>query len=108
MAVAEASLSTVNDSMSLGLMEASELALPPMVLLSIGNPSITMSGSLDALSDDPPRMRMVAPLPGAPLLVVTETPATFPTSGSWRGGSPPWSYPRTPTPRHSPYGHSLH
>src|SRR5882672_6404665 len=35
------------------------LVVPVMGVLSIGTPSITMSGSLLALSDDPPRMRMV-------------------------------------------------
>ncbi|OLC96649.1 MAG: hypothetical protein AUJ00_03735 [Gemmatimonadetes bacterium 13_1_40CM_3_70_6] len=48
--------------------------------LLIGTPSITYSGSLDALSDVPPRMRICAPAPGSPLFVITSTPAARPWS----------------------------
>src|SRR5437773_11545892 len=46
--------------------------------LLIGTPSITYSGSLDALSDVQPRMRTCAPAPGSPLFVITSTPAARP------------------------------
>ena len=48
----------------------------------MGSPSMTISGSFDALSDEPPRMRMVELLPGAPSLLITLTPATLPASMS--------------------------
>ena len=42
---------------------------------------MTISGSLLALRDAPPRIRMVLPAPGEPLDVIC-TPATLPTSSS--------------------------
>ena len=48
---------------------------PPIVLLSIGRPFITINGSLEAPSEAPPRMRIVEPDPGSPpvLIVRPET-----------------------------------
>jgi hypothetical protein len=93
MAVAEASLRIVIDSISDGLRRLSGLRCndglnpptsPPMIPrdsvgeLLIGTPSITYSGSLLALIDVPPRMRTCAPAPGSPLFGVIITPATRP------------------------------
>ena len=50
----------------------------PTLLLSIGTPSITINGSLDAFKDEPPRIRICVPTPGSPELLVTFTPAIFP------------------------------
>ena len=82
MAVADASFSTVKVSMSFGLIIAITLLTPVAVLLSMVSPSTTSSGSLLALSDEPPRMRICAPAPGEPPAVITSTPATLPTSMS--------------------------
>ena len=60
MAVAEASFNTVNEAMSFGLIELMEALLT-------GTPSITISGSLSADKEAPIRIRMVPPLPGAPV-----------------------------------------
>ena len=79
MAVAEASFNTVNDSISLGLIIAKTLLIPLAVLLSIAKPSTTMSGSLEALREAPPRIRICAPAPGVPPSVITSTPAILPT-----------------------------
>ena len=68
--------------MSLGLMNERKFELPAMLLLSIGTPSIIIKGSLEAFNDEPPRTRMVAPLPGAPPELVITTPGLFPTSKS--------------------------
>ena len=57
---------------------ASLLERPFTPSLSIAIPSITIRGSLDAFSEEPPRIRIWAPLPGAPSLLVTLTPAIFP------------------------------
>ena len=78
MAVAEASLRTVKLSMSSGLMEESGSDMPEMPSLDTGRPSMTMSGSLEALMEEPPRTRMVAPEPGIPEPEVTTTPALLP------------------------------
>ena len=78
MAVAEASFSTVKLSMSSGLMEDSGSDMPEMPSLETGRPSMTMSGSLEALMEEPPRIRMVAPAPGIPEPAVTTTPALLP------------------------------
>ena len=78
MAVDDASLSTVTRSMSLGLMKFSGLRpdeRPPP--FSSGTPSITKRGSLLAFTEVPPRMRMLVPPPGSPV-VTTCTPATLP------------------------------
>lgn len=82
MAVDEASLRTVNDSISAGLIEPMILLEPLIELLSTGTPSITMSGSLEAESEEPARTRIVAPEPGAPEDGVTLTPATLPIKAS--------------------------
>jgi len=68
--------------MSLGLMVLNGLRIPEMPSLSMGTPSITISGSLLALSDEPPRMRMVEPDPGAPPPEVICTPAILPDTSS--------------------------
>ena len=78
MAVAEASFKTVNVSISPGLMVFSGFLIPEISSLSIGTPSITKSGSLLAESDEPPRMRMVEPEPGAPPPEVIWTPGILP------------------------------
>ena len=44
----------------------------------MGTPSTTYSGSLLALIDVPPRMRICAPAPGSPLFWIMVTPATRP------------------------------
>ena len=92
MAVAEASFSTVNDSMSLGFTSASGLFIPFVALLSIGMPSMTISGLLEAFSEAPPRIRISAPSPGAPLAVVTFTPAILPWIMSWAVVTIPWFF----------------
>ena len=79
MAVAEASLRMVNDSMSLGLIEARALLTPSMPELETGRPSTTIIGSCWALSDEAPRTRIVAALPGWPVPGVTTTPALLPS-----------------------------
>ena len=53
MAVAEASFKTEKDSISFGFILASTPLDPPAVP-DIGSPSITISGSFDALREDPP------------------------------------------------------
>src|SRR5579859_5652248 len=78
MAVADASYNTVKVSMSFGFKEVNGLATPPGKVLSTGNPSITINGSLLADSEDPPLILIVALSPGAPLLETTETPAILP------------------------------
>src|SRR5436190_13218734 len=78
MAVADASFKILKDSISFGLINANALAAPAIPVLSTGTPSITINGSLLALSDAPPRMRIVLPEPGAPPLDDICTPATFP------------------------------
>ena len=83
MAVAEASFNTLNDSMSWGLIIDSLFDSPFTPSLSIAIPSITIRGSLLALSDEPPRMRICAPPPGVPSLDMTLTPATLPWIMSW-------------------------
>ena len=57
------------------------LGAPETALFSMGTPSMTMSGSLLALSEAPPRMRIRPPAPGEPSGVIY-TPATFPTRRS--------------------------
>src|SRR6478736_662415 len=85
MAVAEASFKMFIDSMSFGLIrlngsgEPAIDGLPSMFLFGAnGTPSTTINGSLLALSEAPPRIRIVLPEPGAPPLDVIWTPATFP------------------------------
>jgi len=78
MAVAEASLSTVNVSMSLGLIEDSASETPLIPTSERGSPSTTIRGLLLALSEEPPRIRMVLDEPGAPSPAVTTTPADLP------------------------------
>src|SRR5687767_8967888 len=90
MAVAEASFKTVKVSMSLGFKLANGFEMPDGPELSIGNPSITIRGSLLADNEDPPRIRIVEFAPGAPLFDVTETPANFPTTKSCGDVRTPW------------------
>ena len=78
MAVADASFKIVNVSISFGLIMLSGLATPEMPALLKGIPSNTIKGSLLALKDEPPRIRIVLPDPGAPPLEVIATPATLP------------------------------
>src|SRR5678815_2883489 len=64
--------------MSLGFNKANPLATPDTRELDNGIPSITISGSLLAFNEEPPRIRIVLPEPGAPSFGVMDTPATFP------------------------------
>ena len=82
MALAEASLSTEIDSMSLGLIVSSGLAIPLPPSTAMGTPSITISGSFEALSEAAPRTRMVALDPGPPSPGMICTPGTLPLSMS--------------------------
>ena len=59
------------------------MPIPDIDRLSSGTPSMMINGSLVADNEDPPRMRMVEPLPGAPLVDVITTPALLPTIRSW-------------------------
>ena len=52
--------------------------LPEMPSLDTGRPSITYRGVLEALMEEPPRMRTVAAEPGIPSPAVTTTPALLP------------------------------
>ena len=69
--------------MSFGLMRLRKLlwplTLPPT---SMGTPSSTMRGSFDALSDAPPRTRMVLDALGEPPELMICTPATLPLMSS--------------------------
>jgi len=78
MAVADASLRTVNVSISFGLIVLNILETPLIPSLSIGRPSITIRGLLLADKEEPPRTRIVTSPPGAPPSDVTFTPAIFP------------------------------
>ncbi|MNR08939.1 hypothetical protein D3C85_1251180 [compost metagenome] len=64
MAVAFASFKTVKVSISFGFTNDSGLGAFPIEFPLKGTPSITTKGSLLALSDAPPRIRMVLPTPG--------------------------------------------
>ena len=81
--MAEASFNTVNVSISFGLIPPITFPPPSIVELSTGTPSTTINGSLDAESDAPLLIRIVAPAPGAPELETTFTPGTLPTNASW-------------------------
>ena len=83
MAAEDASLRTVNDSMSLGLMVSRGLAIPVPASTAIGTPSMTKRGSLDAFRDAAPRIRIVELDPGPPSPGITCRPGTFPLSMSW-------------------------
>ncbi|MNL14369.1 hypothetical protein D3C87_1353050 [compost metagenome] len=66
-------------SISLGLIKLKKLPLLPLIPpVSKGTPSSTIKGSLLALSDAPPRIRIVLPAEGEPLLDITCTPAVLP------------------------------
>src|SRR5574344_131591 len=79
MAVEDASLSTVMLSISAGFIKLRKLlALPDMPPCSKGTPSRTISGSLLALREAPPRTRIVLPAVAEPLLLMICTPAIFP------------------------------
>src|SRR5688572_14341496 len=93
MAVADASLRTVIDSMSFGLIEFNALrgsaALTPLIAAPAtmfsfwsGTPSTTYRGLLLAEIEVPPRTVIWTPPPGSPLFDVTRTPATRPER-SW-------------------------
>ena len=64
--------------MSFGLIILNGLATPEIPPLLKGIPSNTINGSLLALKEEPPRIRIVLPDPGAPPLEVIATPATLP------------------------------
>ena len=61
MAVEAASFNTVIDSMSCGLIILRKLSAPEIPPSSKGTPSTTINGSLEALSEAPPRTRIVLP-----------------------------------------------
>lgn len=63
--------------MSFGFIEANTLVEPPLASLSKGRPSITINGSFLAFKEEPPRILIVDPEPGAPLVVMFK-PATLP------------------------------
>src|SRR5664280_1650741 len=83
MAVAEASLRTVNDSISFEFRRFSEFGIPDTPLLSIGTPSITIRGSLLADIDDPPLILIVDEDEGSPPPLVMETPGILPVIRDW-------------------------
>jgi len=89
-AVAEASLRTETDSMSLGFTKERKLELPDTFPLEIGIPSMMIRGSFEAFRDEPPRILIVAPEPGAPPEVLITTPGVLPTSNSWGEVIAPW------------------
>ncbi len=78
MAVADASFSTVNDSISLGFTIERGFAMPAPPSSAMGTPSITISGALDAVSDAIPRMRIVGFEFGPPSPGMICTPGTLP------------------------------
>ena len=65
--------------MSFGLIVDKGFANPEIPELLTGNPSIIINGSLLADMDEPPLIRIVAPLPGAPPDEVITVPALLPT-----------------------------
>ena len=73
----------VNDSMSSGLSRSKGFDMAPPAPCAIGTPSMTMRGSLEALSEAEPLMRMREPEPGPPSPGVTSRPGTLPLSMSW-------------------------
>ena len=77
-AVADASLSTTKEAISLGLIKESGLAAPAIPPLSKGTPSTTIKGSFDALIEVPPLILKVLPPPGEPSFEVIFNPATLP------------------------------
>ena len=89
-AVAEASFKTLIDSISLGLMVFKRLAEPAMPLLSTGTPSITIKGSLPALNEEPPRIRILLPPPAYPPPEVICSPATLPCNNCSEEGINPF------------------
>ena len=82
-AAAEASLSIVNDSISSGLSRSKGFDMAPPAPCAIGTPSMTINGSLEALSEADPRILMREPEPGPPSPGVTSRPGTLPLSMSW-------------------------
>ena len=66
-----------------GLTSDMGLLEPLTELPSMGTPSITIRGALDADSEAPPRIWMDAPPAGSPPAVDTTTPGLAPTSRSW-------------------------
>ncbi|CUP26161.1 Uncharacterised protein [Segatella copri] len=92
MAVAEASFNTVKLSISLGLTRERGLFTPFVLLLSIGIPSITINGLLLAVREAPPRIRICAPSPGAPVDELTFTPAILPWIISCAEVMIPWFF----------------
>ena len=78
-AVEEASFNTVMLSMSLGLIILRKLLeFPEIPPCSNGTPSRTISGSLLAFNDAPPRIRIVLPAVAEPLFDIICTPEILP------------------------------
>ena len=70
-------------SMSFGLIMLRKFPLPlTEPPTSIGTPSSTIRGSFEALSEAPPRTRIVEPAVGEPPLLTICTPAIFPLTSS--------------------------
>ena len=67
----------VIDSMFCGLTIVRALVPPVLLWLVMGTPSITISGLLEAESEEPPRMRMLALPVGSP-------PWSLPSHPGWR------------------------
>ena len=63
--------------MSFGFIVLNKLGDPETPEFSTGIPSIIIKGSLLAVKEAPPRIRIRLPEPGAPPLGVTCTPATI-------------------------------
>ncbi len=82
MAVADTSLSTSMEAISLGSIEISGLSwgFEELVPCSAGTPSMTYNGSLFAVIDPVPRTRTRSPPPGSPVFEITCTPAALPCS----------------------------
>ena len=80
-AAAAASLRTVIDSISLGLIVAIPLevfVISPVPPATTGIPSTTQRGAFEALIDELPRIRICDWAPGWPEAAVTCTPASLP------------------------------
>lgn len=68
--------------MSFGFIIPRILLEPDVEELSIAIPSITIRGSLLADKEEPPRILMAEPAPGAPPGEIILTPAAFPLNAS--------------------------
>ena len=76
--MADASFKIEKLSTSFGLTNDNGLLTPAGLIFDNGTPSITISGSLFPLKDDPPLIRILGAASGCPPEFVILTPATFP------------------------------